>query len=418
MAAIIENQRIAKRRKPSFRHINKSAGFNTGFMRQFSQKPTRTKKKTPAPQFAPNKRVIKTEENTHESGRKSAGGSGFSFPVPSAAKLSVIAATVLIALTALKWEDISIKTPEKYIFPPVTSESTEHHPLQEGNAPFGILDILNGLQFTEKEQTSDAETAETTVLKDTQSGGNNDLITFQWQTHKVQKGEVVSIIAQRFGVSIGAIIASNNIPNVRRVREGTVLRIPNVDGIPYIIKKGDNLTTIAASFGVPLEVILDINDIKSDLINAGETIFIPGARMNDMDLKKSLGELFIYPVHNQYVTSSYGMRKDPINGQLIFHSGIDLRANKGAAVMASLDGTVSVVSESWLYGKYVVVSHSNGYKTLYAHLSACSVKQGDKVSQGKKIGEVGSTGRSTGPHLHFGIYDKKGNLINPLDLLS
>jgi murein DD-endopeptidase MepM/ murein hydrolase activator NlpD len=112
------------------------------------------------------------------------------------------------------------------------------------------------------------------------------------------------------------------------------------------------------------------------------------------------------------------MRKDPINGALSFHSGIDLRANTGTTVMAALDGTVSVTGENWLYGRHIIISHGNGYKTIYAHLNTISVKQGDKVASGRKIGESGNTGHSTGPHLHFGIYDKNNRLVNPLELLN
>jgi len=118
------------------------------------------------------------------------------------------------------------------------------------------------------------------------------------------------------------------------------------------------------------------------------------------------------------LTSNFGMRKDPISGELTFHTGIDLRASTGTTVMASMEGFVSVISENWLYGKHVILSHPNGYKTMYAHLSAVTVKQGDKVAQGRKIGEAGNTGYSTGAHLHFTIYDKNGKLINPLDLLN
>jgi murein DD-endopeptidase MepM/ murein hydrolase activator NlpD len=111
------------------------------------------------------------------------------------------------------------------------------------------------------------------------------------------------------------------------------------------------------------------------------------------------------------------MRKDPINGNLSFHTGIDLRAGVGETVMASMDGTVSAVGENWVYGKYVIMSHANGYKTLYAHLNAQSVRQGDRVAQGRKIGEAGNTGYSTGAHLHFSVYDRNNKLVNPLDLL-
>jgi murein DD-endopeptidase MepM/ murein hydrolase activator NlpD len=86
--------------------------------------------------------------------------------------------------------------------------------------------------------------------------------------------------------------------------------------------------------------------------------------------------------------------------------------------MASLDGVVSVVGESRLFGRYIILTHSNGYKTLYAHLSSTSVREGDRVTRGRKIGETGNTGYSTGPHLHFAIYDRNNKEVNPLDLLN
>ena len=429
MVSIIENQHIAKRHKPLSRPNNKSAGFNTGFMSQFNQKPAHTGKHTRTKNIRRTQTPYgKHKEELSERTRKS----GFSFPVPSAATLAVAAGTIIIALTALKWDDINIKIPENYIFNTITSEDTGANIRISNYAITGIPGITADLQLPEIKQTVNGEAAiiaaarveeaapaaENSISGETGEEPHGLLVTFEWQNYRVQKGDSVTAIARKFGVSIGAIIASNEIRNARRLQEGAELRIPNIDGIPYSIKKGDSLSKISASFNVPLEVILDVNDIKNDTIMTGETIFIPGARMNDMDLRSSLGDLFIYPVQVKYITSSYGMRKDPINGRLVFHNGIDIRSNKGAAVMASLDGTVSVVGENWLYGKYIIISHGNGYKTLYAHLSAQSVKQGDRVPQGRKIGEVGSTGHSTGPHLHFGIYDKKGNLVNPLDLLS
>jgi murein DD-endopeptidase MepM/ murein hydrolase activator NlpD len=167
-----------------------------------------------------------------------------------------------------------------------------------------------------------------------------------------------------------------------------------------------------------LEVILDVNDIRSDNIRQGETIFIPGARMNDIDLRLSLGELFMYPLQSRNITSRYGMRKDPFTGALQFHGGVDFRANIGTAVLASMDGVVSVVSHNRIYGNYIIISHSNGYKTFYAHLNSFNVRQGDRVARGRKIGEVGNTGYSTGPHLHFGMYDRNNRLVNPLELLN
>ena len=427
MAAIIEKQHVAKRRKPSsFRHNNKSAGFNSGFMSRFSQRPAYAKK-SHSSLFASFARLLKTEHRYkvrqsrlnggEESPRERVGerkSSGFSFPVPSLASLAVVAGTIVIALAALNWEDFNIKTPEIYAFQPVTDSESESRIMQY--AATGITNIFSSSTVNEQPEVEIIEKeAEILNIEDDPHGS---LVTFEWQQYRVKRGDSVSAIAQKFGVSVGAIIASNEISNARRLQEGAVLRVPNIDGIPYQIKKGDNLSRISVSFNVPLEVILDVNDIKSDTIRAGETIFVPGARMNDIDLRLSLGELFAYPLHSKQITSNYGMRRDPKNGALSFHGGIDLRANTGTTVMAALDGVVSVVSENWLYGKYIIISHSNGYKTLYGHLNAYSVKQGDRVARGRKIGESGNTGYSTGPHLHFGIYDRNNKMINPLELLN
>jgi murein DD-endopeptidase MepM/ murein hydrolase activator NlpD len=424
--AIIKNQNIAKRSKSSSKHYNNTLGINTNFMSQFTQKPARKTSRVKKSILVNNQKISR---NRNEKPRSS----GFSFSIPSLATLSVVAGIIVIALAALKWNDIEIKIPENYVFQPIVNENTDGHTMFYAST--GIANLTSrstpSLQLPEinSSETPDsvltqAETGsiQSTLLDITDIDPSQDvtqdlLITFKWQDYRVQRGDTVSGIAQRFKVSMGAIIASNEIRNARNLQAGAVLRIPNIDGIPYKVKSGDNLSKISASFNVPLEVILDVNDIKSDVIRAGETIFIPGARMNDADLRLSLGEMFMYPVQRVFITSRYGMRRDPISGNLSFHTGIDLRASTGTIIMASMDGTVAVTGENRIYGKHIILRHSNGYKTLYAHLNAFSVKEGDRVLRGRKIGEAGNTGYSTGSHLHFGVYDKNGNLINPLDIL-
>jgi murein DD-endopeptidase MepM/ murein hydrolase activator NlpD len=190
-----------------------------------------------------------------------------------------------------------------------------------------------------------------------------------------------------------------------------------MDGIPYIVKKGDSLSGISRSLGVPMEAILDANDLQKDIITAGQLIFVPGARMRSEDLKLALGELFIYPIRGARLTSPFGWRNDPISGVRRYHAAIDLAAPTGTTVKAAMDGKVSSAGFNATYGKYIILSHGNEYQTMYAHLNQVSVKQGDRVIQGVKIGEVGSTGYSTGPHLHFAIY-KNGRPVNPLDFLN
>jgi murein DD-endopeptidase MepM/ murein hydrolase activator NlpD len=241
--------------------------------------------------------------------------------------------------------------------------------------------------------------------------------TFAWQDYKVKKGDSVSKIAAAFSVSMDAIISSNGITNARSLREGETLRIPNMDGIPYVVKSGDSLTKISQSMGVPLEAILDANDIQSDAINAGTTLFIPGARMNKDDLALALGELFIYPLKGSRLSSPFGWRNDPFTGERRHHAAIDLSAPQGTVVWAAMDGKVSALGYDRTYGNFIILTHAGGYQTMYAHLYSTSVKKGDTVSKGKQIGTVGNTGYSTGPHLHFAVF-KNSRAVNPLDYLT
>ena len=293
--------------------------------------------------------------------------------------------------------------PQVYSFSWLSRDAYFVEPLEDNLGQFSLA-IYAGLG-----PQPSAEDAETIPLDLTE--------TFRWIIYTIKKGDSVSRLAARNAISMDAIIASNGIANARRLREGETLRIPNMDGIPYTVKQGDSLIKISTASGVPLEAILDANDIQSDAINPGTMLFLPGARMKKEDLKLALGEgLFVYPLQGR-LTSSFGWRQDPINKERRFHSAIDMAAPLGTTVKSAMDGRVSLVGLNSVYGKYIILSHSNGFQTMYAHLSATSVKQGERVEQGAKIGEVGSTGYSTGPHLHFALF-KNGRPVNPLDFLN
>lgn len=112
------------------------------------------------------------------------------------------------------------------------------------------------------------------------------------------------------------------------------------------------------------------------------------------------------------VSSGYGWRADPFKGHSKFHGGIDLAAGYGTAVPAAAAGRVVSAQEQGGYGLTVVVRHANGFESRYAHLSSLDVKAGDSVAQGQQVGRVGSTGRSTGPHLHFEV-TQAGRRVDP-----
>lgn len=128
-----------------------------------------------------------------------------------------------------------------------------------------------------------------------------------------------------------------------------------------------------------------------------------------------VGGSFMWPLPaaNNVVTCKYGMRIHPITGVYKLHTGVDLRASSGTKIYAANSGTVTTAAYSTAYGYYVVINHGGGVATLYAHMSKMAVSKGQKVSQGAVIGYVGSTGYSTGPHLHFEII-KNGNYVDPI----
>jgi murein DD-endopeptidase MepM/ murein hydrolase activator NlpD len=123
------------------------------------------------------------------------------------------------------------------------------------------------------------------------------------------------------------------------------------------------------------------------------------------------------PIHAGYNSSSYGWRIDPFNGTKAFHEGLDFPANEGTAILAAADGIVVAAERTPDYGNIVKIDHGAGLETRYAHASVILVKVGDRVVKGQKIAEVGSTGRSTGPHLHYEIR-LNGNALDPRQYLQ
>ena len=262
--------------------------------------------------------------------------------------------------------------------------------------------------FPEQENFTDQEAAPV-------ADGYVSTVTFKDYT--VRKGDTVSGIASRAGLrNFGTLLSVNNIDNARRISAGQVLRVPSTDGLLYTVKKNETLAGIAAAHNVSVTALLDANDLTQEILAVGQKLFIPGASLSSFELRKALGELFIYPIRGR-LTSPFGYRKDPFTGVRSFHSGIDLAAPTGTAVKATLDGKIAETGFNRIFGNYVIITHDRGYQSLYGHLSAIYVKRGQYVTQGTAVGAVGNTGYSTGPHLHLSIY-KNGSLINPFSVLK
>lgn len=156
---------------------------------------------------------------------------------------------------------------------------------------------------------------------------------------------------------------------------------------------------------------------EPDSGNNGATETEPETEPN---LPPSASEGFLFPLPagiGVVITSPYGYRVHPITGNYTLHNGVDLAISAGTPIYASKSGVVTTATNHYSYGNYVTINHLDGYSTLYAHMTYYVVSEGDTVEQGQIIGYVGSTGYSTGPHLHFTVFNN-GSTENPMSYIS
>lgn len=237
-----------------------------------------------------------------------------------------------------------------------------------------------------------------------------DYRSTQISLYVVHQGDSLSQIAKMYDVSANTIIWANNIRGP--IHEGDELVILPINGVSHKVAKGDTIRSIASKYKADMGDIMAYNDIDSDKdLAIGITIIIPdgeaqvyvapsGAASNPTEALHGAGG----PVYkNYYIRPIDGGRKSQgLHG----YNAVDLAASTGTPIHASASGIV-IVSRSGGYnggyGSYVVISHPNGTQTLYGHMSKVTALQGQAVNQGDTIGLVGSTGKSTGPHVHFEI---------------
>jgi murein DD-endopeptidase MepM/ murein hydrolase activator NlpD len=263
-----------------------------------------------------------------------------------------------------------------------------------------------------------AEEFSPTVGATGSAGGYADhtIPSLKLRPYVVQKGDSLYSISKRYNVSLDSIISVNELDAAYFIQIGKVLLIPNMSGVLYTVQRGDNLSSITANYRVDMNRLVDINDLESSVIYVGQRLFIPGGKLSDWERSKALGTLFIYPVRGR-LTSRVGFRTDPFTRKRAYHAGIDVANRIGTPVTAAQAGKVTYVGYKGNYGKTIIIAHQQGYKTLYGHLDKILVKRGQVIRQGERIGTVGNTGRSTGPHLHFEIHHY-GKILDPLKILN
>ncbi len=284
-----------------------------------------------------------------------------------------------------------------------------------------------------KEDFLDGDNADTEELLETQAlladdgeeavqqEVSEDELSLTYQTYRVKSGDMIGFIADKYDVTQDTIISINNIKQSRLIQVGQYLKIPSMPGILYTTKtKGETPSTIAEKYKVDAEKCALVNNISIDTeLESGLQLFVPDAQLDWATRQEINGDLFRKPLHSRYYLSSYyGWRDSPFNtGKRSFHTGIDMACSTGTPIYPAMDGVVTAAGYNSTYGNYVIVQHHSGYKTLYGHMSKITCRKGNFVYTTTQIGKVGSTGLSTGPHLHFTVY-KNGKTVNPLGLLN
>ena len=245
-------------------------------------------------------------------------------------------------------------------------------------------------------------------------------------TYTVQPNDNIWAIAQGFGLKAETVLWANPKVEARPdlLSVGQVLVIPPMDGIYYTVQAGDTVEKLAKTYQTSVDKIVncEMNGlVEPYMLTAGQQIMLPDGRKKPPSFENIYQMTYVGRAPKDAPKGS-GRFAWPTQGILTQrfwsgHAGIDIANRTGTPVVAADAGYVVLAGrDTWGYGKQVLIDHGNGYLTRYAHLNTILVKAGDKVSKNQKIGTMGSTGRSTGPHLHFEIIYNQVHR-NPLGFL-
>jgi len=245
--------------------------------------------------------------------------------------------------------------------------------------------------------------------------------------HKVAKGESLSVIAERYSVSVDTIMWSNSLSNPNKLKIGQTLKFPSISGVVHLVTRGESIWTIAKKYGISRDEIVRANQLdEPDKLKLKQALVIPGAKplpvrnapiavasrgaASSRSSGSSSGDALIWPLSGR-ITSRFGLRW----GRM--HNGVDIAVPIGTPVKAAADGCVIFAGWRSGYGRLVILDHGAGVHTYYGHNSSFTVNVGDAAAAGDRIALSGNSGVSTGPHLHFEVR-VNGRARNPLDYLK
>jgi len=241
------------------------------------------------------------------------------------------------------------------------------------------------------------------------------------ENYTVKGGETLASIAKKFDISVDTIRWANNITG-DLIKPNQTLKIPPVTGIVHKVASGETIYTIAKKYHTNAQNILNFpfnsfEDLDTFSLMAGQTLYVPDGTIEP----EKPAYQFVASIQAGVQGSSNFIW--PTSGTITqyyvwYHQALDIANPSSPPVLAADSGTVVYAGcLNWGYGCHVIIDHGNGYQTLYAHLSSYAVEVGNSVTQGSQIGVMGSTGRSTGAHLHFEIRSG-GQILNPLGFLK
>jgi murein DD-endopeptidase MepM/ murein hydrolase activator NlpD len=234
-------------------------------------------------------------------------------------------------------------------------------------------------------------------------------------SYQLPEGMDLLSLSARLNLPYDCITTLNGFDNPTALQPGMVVLIPNQPGIFVWEVPATTFQEIVASISENTRA--DAQPMRLDKNGRlHELRFYRGESFTPIERAYFLNILFRFPLPFGRLTSGYGMRDNPFTGDSEFHKGIDLAAPHGTEVFAARDGTVALVGFDPVMGKMVIINHEAGYQTIYGHLAEIHVQLNDAVRSGMIIGAVGTTGYSTGPHLHFEIR-RQGSSRDPAPLL-